>query len=129
MRRYIVEVVIGIGLAAVVLGFLAGLDLTPLLLGGGFAVLLKLALDGRAPLGRPFEAISARQSKGVLPQVTFADVGGQDAAKRELMEALAFLKRDSLSKKLGIRPVKGHSLSRTAGDRKNPDGKGGSQLH
>ena len=107
MRRYIVEVVIGIGLAAVVLGFLAGLDLTPLLLGGGFAVLLKLALDGRAPLGRPFEAISARQSKGVLPQVTFADVGGQDAAKRELMEALAFLKRHSLSKKLGIRPVKG----------------------
>ncbi|KLU40467.1 MAG: AAA family ATPase [Limnochordia bacterium] len=108
MKKYLLEILLGAGAAGLVLGLLAGLDLTPLLIGAAFAALIKLVVDGRAPLGRRFEAMGGvGGSAGSLPQITFADVGGQEAAKRELMEALAFLKSDSLSKKLGIRPLKG----------------------
>jgi cell division protease FtsH len=108
VKKYLLEILLGAGAAGLVLGLLAGLDLTPLLIGAAFAALIKLVVDGRAPLGRRFEAMGGvGGSAGSLPQITFADVGGQEAAKRELMEALAFLKSDSLSKKLGIRPLKG----------------------
>ncbi len=48
---------------------------------------------------------------GKKPSVTFDDVGGQKAAKRELQEALEFLKDYDRAKKLGIRPLKGILLA------------------
>lgn len=42
-----------------------------------------------------------------VPAVTFSQIGGQETAKRELLEALTFLKESSRTKQLGIRPLKG----------------------
>lgn len=42
-----------------------------------------------------------------MPAVTFSQIGGQETAKRELLEALTFLKESSRTKQLGIRPLKG----------------------
>ena len=55
MKKYLLEILLGAGAAGLVLGLLAGLDLTPLLIGAAFAALIKLVVDGRAPLGRRFE--------------------------------------------------------------------------
>ncbi|CAA7602497.1 Peptidase family M41 [Acididesulfobacillus acetoxydans] len=52
--------------------------------------------------------------KGVLVSTTavgFDDIGGQDAAKKELQEALDFLLYSDRMKALGIRPLKGILLS------------------
>ena len=43
--------------------------------------------------------------------VRFEDIGGQDVAKRELIEALEFLRDYERASALGIRPVKGVMLS------------------
>lgn len=45
------------------------------------------------------------------PNVTFQDVGGQSVAKRELVEALEFLKNGEKARELGIRPLKGILLT------------------
>jgi len=108
VKRYIREVAVGAALAGLTLWLWAGLDAAPLMLGAALAVAAYFALDGRAPVGRRFETIGgSAHSGGTVPQVTFADVGGQEAAKRELMEAVAFLKQDALGKRLGVRPLKG----------------------
>src|SRR5690554_360420 len=108
MKKVLLEVIIGMGAAAMVLALLFGYDVTPVLFGAAILVLLKLMLDGRAPLGKRFEIVGATSEPGGnVQQISFDDIGGQDAAKRELVEALSFMKSDSLSKKLGIRPLKG----------------------
>ncbi len=48
---------------------------------------------------------------GQLSKVGFQDVGGQNVAKRELTEALEFLRDYKKAKELGIRPLKGVLLS------------------
>lgn len=108
MKKYTWELTIGIGAAVLILLLHAGIDVTPMLFGAAVLILFKLILDGRSPMGRRFETIgSASQSGGELPQVTFEDIGGQDVAKRELIEALSFMKQNDLSSQLGIRPLKG----------------------
>ena len=49
MKKYLLEILLGAGAAGLVLGLLAGLDLTPLLIGAAFAALIKLVVDGRRP--------------------------------------------------------------------------------
>lgn len=46
-----------------------------------------------------------------VPRVTFDDIGGQSIAKRELTEALEFLRNYDRAKRLGIRPLKGILLT------------------
>jgi len=41
-----------------------------------------------------------------LTGITFQQVGGQQTAKKELQEALDFVKADKRTKALGIRPLK-----------------------
>ena len=53
-----------------------------------------------------------RKSKNRTPSfLTFDEIGGQDRAKKELMEALDFLIKHEEIKKLGIRPLKGLLLT------------------
>ncbi len=98
-----------IGIGAGILGFLTflGVNLLPGLL---LALLAYFLLSTRGHLGD----IGKKRVGAVVgqrPDVTFGDVGGQAVAKRELMEALQFLKSLDQAKKLGIRPLKGILLS------------------
>ena len=87
-----------------------GFDPVPFLLLGGFFFILRFYLHGRG-LEKNYETIDTAGDKAVIPPVTFADIGGQEIAKRELMEALNFLKDEEKVKDLGIRPLKGILLS------------------
>lgn len=101
------ELLIGIG--AGILGFLAFLGVN-LLSGLLLAILVYFLVMSRGHLGD----IGKKRVGAVVgqrPDVTFGDVGGQAVAKRELMEALQFLKSFDQAKKLGIRPLKGILLS------------------
>ncbi len=104
---------IGIGFIPVFLIFLAflGVNVIPILFVSVLGVSLFYMIKGRGGAG-----ISAgggdRKSKNRTPSyLTFDEIGGQDRAKKELMEALDFLIKHEEIKKLGIRPLKGILLT------------------
>lgn len=101
---------IGSAAAVLVFLFMHGLDPVPFLLVGGAFSALRFYMQGRG-LERNFETVQAVGEKEAVPQVTFSDIGGQDTAKRELLEALDFLKEEETTKELGIRPLKGILLT------------------
>ncbi|NOU62971.1 AAA family ATPase [Paenibacillus sp. LMG 31461] len=104
---------IGIGFIPVLLVFLAfqGVNVIPILfvsvLGGSLLYMMKT----RGGIGTAAGG-GDRKSKNRTPSfLTFDEIGGQDRAKKELMEALDFLIKHEEIKKLGIRPLKGLLLT------------------
>ena len=83
------EVLIGVGAGVLVFLYTRGFDPMPFLLLGGFFFILRFYLHGRG-LEKNYETIDTAGDKTAIPPVTFADIGGQEIAKRELMEALNF---------------------------------------
>ncbi|HBL35375.1 MAG TPA: ATPase [Firmicutes bacterium] len=104
------EVLLGFGGGVLVFLFARGFDPMPFLLLGGFFLILRFYLQGRG-LEKNYETLEMSGERGTISQVTFADIGGQEMAKRELMEALNFLKDEEKVKDLGIRPLKGILMS------------------
>jgi cell division protease FtsH len=99
------ELLIGFGTAILLfLGFL-GYNIAPLLLFIGFAVLMLVMLERRTMV------TSGNKTVAVRHNVDFAQIGGQEHAKRELMEALDFLRHRDKIQSLGIRPLKGILLT------------------
>lgn len=98
-----------IGIAAGLVGFLAflGVNLLPYILLAALGYVLFVSRGHLGDIGKRRVGAVA----GQRPEVTFGDVGGQGVAKRELMEALQFLKSFDRARKLGIRPLKGILLS------------------
>ncbi|WP_206830447.1 ATP-dependent metallopeptidase FtsH/Yme1/Tma family protein [Alicyclobacillus fructus] len=100
------EWLIGTGIAVVAfLGMLHVIQIIPVLFLAGLGAMLWIVLDRRnaqSPAGRD---VSAR------PNVSFDEIGGQETAKRELMEALDFLRYRDRIAQLGIRPIKGILLT------------------
>lgn len=104
------EILIGTGLGVIGLLALNGVDVTP------FAVLLLIAgavwfvLENRGA-NRRFEVATAVSAAGDEGRVTFDDIGGQEMPKRELLEALEFVKEAGRVSALGIRPLRGILLA------------------
>jgi len=100
------EWLIGTGIAVLAfLGMLHVIQIIPVLFLAGLGAMLWVVLDRRnaqSPAGRD---VSAR------PNVSFDEIGGQESAKRELMEALDFLRYRDRIAQLGIRPIKGILLT------------------
>ncbi len=99
-----------LGVAAGLLLFciLRGYNLWPLLFLGGLLYVLSRAV------GLSGGAFSQRATVGAAAGatgVTFSDIGGQEPAKRELREALDFLKCARRVRQLGIRPIRGILLT------------------
>ena len=101
-----------VGAAAALLVFLAvnGMDVTPFIFLGAVGAAFWVLLEGRGA-GRRFEVVSASGGDGGPPPVTFADVGGQEVPKRELIEALEFVREAERVARMGIRPLKGILLA------------------
>lgn len=99
----------GIGLGLLVFLLWRGVDITPLLLLGGASLALLFLSQGR--LGRNFETIGNQSVIKVDTGINFEDIGGQEIAKRELLEALDFVRSQEQIKQLGIRPLKGILLT------------------
>lgn len=104
------EVALGVGAAVLVLLIRVGYDITPI---AALAVMayLGIVLFNMRGFGKRFEVVDNAPSFSGALGVTFDDIGGQEVAKRELLEALNFIKNESNSIRLGIRPIKGILLS------------------
>lgn len=106
---------LGSGLAVGVLLFRWGLDPTPVLLLGAVYFLLHAALQGKGLPGigtaKKFEVLGGGGEASLEKRISFSDIGGQQSAKREFIEALEFIKNEDRAQKLGIRPLKGILLT------------------
>lgn len=104
------ELLIGLGVGVLVLLALGGIDVMPvvllLIIGGAFWFLL----EGRNAR-RGFEVVNVGEAESNVGAVTFDDIGGQEVPKRELMEALEFVREADRVSALGIRPLKGILLA------------------
>lgn len=99
------EFIIGIGVAVTVfLGYM-GYNVTP------FALLLAI-LFGISVLAEKRGAVSTgHRESSAVHRVDFENIGGQESAKRELTEALDFLRYRDRIQSMGIRPLKGLLLT------------------
>lgn len=102
------EIVIGfVPVLFIFLAFL-GVNVAPLLVFGVVASLLFYTIRSRSGAGFGGE----NRLERVVPQtIRFDQIGGQERAKRELVEALDFLVRREELKHYGIRPLKGILLT------------------
>lgn len=104
------EIGIGAALAGIVFLAYLGVDLTPVVIVGGLAIAMRYAWTIRFG-GKRFEVLGGGRRGQEAPSVEFSDVGGQETAKRELVEALDFIRHEEQVRRLGIRPLKGILLS------------------
>jgi len=109
-RKWLIEILAGVGL-----GFFAFMLISsgvreafPMILVAG-AVGLALYLNAQQ------KGLAASFSTGVATpagvEFSFDEIGGQETAKREMLEALKFLKDLDEARRLGIRPLKGILLT------------------
>ncbi|MBX5436828.1 MAG: AAA family ATPase [Alicyclobacillaceae bacterium] len=82
-----------------------GINVLPLFFLVALSVALWVMMDRRSSL------TPGNRETSVRHDVTFDQIGGQEHAKRELMEALDFLRYRDRIKSLGIRPLKGILLT------------------
>jgi cell division protease FtsH len=106
-KKYGKEILIGILPVVLAFLFFIGVNPIPLVLLGivGGSLLFMTRMRAGAGMGMG-EARKTKASKKPS-YLTFEDIGGQDRAKKELIEALDFLIKPDLIKKFGIRPLKG----------------------
>ncbi len=101
------EVGIGIGLALILFAAFQGINVLPFLLFGSLVGLFYYLT--RSTLGyKNYEVLKTHKGN---KRIKFEDIGGQDTAKKELLEALDFIKNEKMVIELGIRPIKGILLS------------------
>lgn len=101
------EIAAGVMVGVLVFLGIQGVDVWPLLLLLGLAVVLYTT----GFLSRVNLAGRHKVEMGVKSFVSFQDIGGQQTAKNELIEALEFVLRPHDIEKLGIRPLKGILLT------------------
>jgi ATP-dependent metalloprotease FtsH len=112
LDKWLKEVGLGVALALVVLAFRSGFDFSIFLLPISLIALGILVISGRTGMTPRFSLNTlGSNDDSKIPAVTFADIGGQEMAKREFLEALSFLTESSRTRALGIRPLKGVLLT------------------
>jgi len=110
MRKYAKEIAIGfVPILFIFLQFYVGVNTAPLLLSAIVLGGLIFVARSRGNLA----AVGGEKRGKVLPPapMSFEEIGGQERAKQELIEALDFLVRDEQIAKFGIRPLKGILLT------------------
>lgn len=109
MRKYWTEIIIGFVPILLVFLIFIEVNVLPVLLIGILAFVVAFATRGRGKLtALPSQK---RRSETQSAPLSFEQIGGQERAKQELVEALDFLVRREEIAKLGIRPLKGILLS------------------
>lgn len=99
------EIGVGVALGIIVGLIWLGFNIYPALFLLGVFFLLFKVLESKGDL-KEFIPLKNNNNK-VNKSITFDDIGGQKSAKKELLEALDFLKIPEKIKLLGIRPLKG----------------------
>lgn len=101
------EFAIGAAIGGVIFLMYMGVNIYPALFLAGIALVLMQTGTLRA-IGTRKNTVG--NATGPAP-VTFNDIGGQNSAKRELLEALDFIAKHDTVKHFGIRPLKGILLT------------------
>lgn len=108
MRSFPVkEVALGVGAAVLAYLGVSGVNILPVLFMGAL-VLLMYQTGG---LRSPSAARVPTATSVAVPDVKFDDIGGQAAAKKELLEAIEFITNRDQIAQMGIRPLKGILLT------------------
>jgi cell division protease FtsH len=109
MRKYGIEIAAGFGLMLFIFLAFEGVNVMPVLLLAALGAGVWFTTRGK---GRMMASSGAKRSKELrLESMSFDQIGGQDRAKQELIEALDFLVKQEEIAKLGIRPMKGILLT------------------
>ncbi len=101
-----------IGIVPVLLIFLVAININLLpivIVASVAAAVIAVASKGKTKLAAVPAAVKERRTE--LESFSFDEIGGQDRAKKELIEALDFLVKREQIEKLGIRPLKGILLT------------------
>jgi ATP-dependent metalloprotease FtsH len=98
-----------IGAIPVVVIFLAfiGVNVIPLIFLGFIGTMMFYMIRMRGGMGGPAD----RKRAPVNSTISFEEIGGQNKAKQEIIEAMDFLIKHEEIKKMGIRPLKGILLT------------------
>lgn len=100
----ILEIGAGAALALLVVLAWQGVNITPFVFLAVMFGLLYFFTNVRNGNKKEFAVIEANRSAGL---VNFEQIGGQHTAKKELLEALDFIRHPERVAKMGIRPLKG----------------------
>lgn len=111
-RRLIIDIGIGIATAFSIYLFINDINIFPFFIIILFAYILYNLIE-KNNLSRKYVNISNN-----FNDITFDQIGGQDTAKKELIEALNFIKNYEYAKKMGIRPLRGILLTGSPGNGK-----------
>lgn len=108
MKRIpLIEIGSGAGVGLIAWLAVQGVNVMPFVFMLGLIVLLTQAGGLRSMAPRRVAAAPT----GTVPNIRFEDIGGQGAAKKELLEALDFMTNQELIRRMGIRPLKGILLT------------------
>jgi len=111
MRKYGKEIAAGAAPVLVLFLVFLGVNVVPLLIACAFAGALFYVAKTRGG-GNLATALGSRKAKPLPAKaLSFDEIGGQERAKTELIEALDFLVKHDEIVKLGIRPLKGILLT------------------
>ncbi|MFW5998565.1 MAG: AAA family ATPase [bacterium] len=102
------EISLGLGISLLIIFFLQGFNVIPLIFLGFLAFFMWKIL--KQNLGSGLNTNTKKDNKKI-PRVSFEEIGGQNSAIKELKEGLNFIKNTFNIKKMGIRPIKGLLLS------------------
>lgn len=102
------EAAIGLGIALLVFLAFQGVNLLPFLFVAALLFFVYRTV-GFPTAQRRFASVGAANPPAV--GITFDDIGGQESAKKELLEALDFVAQEEKVRELGIRPLKGILLT------------------
>lgn len=100
---------IGVLAAVVIYLLLHGINLLPIVLMAAFFYIFYNVMDKGNLIKSPSKIVTSHKD------ITFDQIGGQEVAKNELLEALDFIKNIEEVKKMGIRPLKGILLTGAPG--------------
>lgn len=105
----LLEIGLGLGIASLIYLFINGINVLPVIILLGFAYMLYTMMEKSNLIKNPSKIITSDQG------ITFDQIGGQEVAKNELLEALDFIKNFEEAKKMGIRPLRGIMLTGAPG--------------
>jgi vesicle-fusing ATPase len=105
---YRIEIAIGFVVGALLFLYIQGVDIIPLV--SAFVMIGAILYFANAHMGsKSFAVVGGKNAEQQL--ISFEDIGGQEVAKKELCEALEFVKDLEKVQALGIRPLKGILLN------------------
>lgn len=105
------EISLGLGLAVSLFLLYNGINVFPVIFFLAIGYYLFNHFGNRANSDFSVEIGQSDNKNDAKKDLTFADIGGQKVAKKELLEALDFVKKQEKIKELGIRPLKGILMS------------------